>query len=188
MTLPINPNLGEQIADGIQKLRQKRIDEGKVLGKHEVGSFIQAAIIGEFARISEKPAAKPPAAKKPAPQILMPDEAWLAELEANPAYAGVDVKRELGKCQAWSGLRNASVTRRRFINWLNKAEKTVGYNGQGKTSATPTGTISLDPYVEPPEWKRRFTFVFGTDIDVPAKWSDIGLTIRKDILIKTRHL
>ncbi len=185
MILPINPNLGEQIADGIQKLRQKRTDEGKVLGKHEVGTFIQAAIIGEFARISEK---KLPAAKKPAPQNSMPDEEWIATLEANPAYQGIDVKREIGKCQAWSGLRNAVVTRRRVVAWLNKAEKTVGYNGQGKTSATPTGTISLDPYVEPPEWKKRFIFVYGRDVEVPEKWSDIGLTIRKDILIKTRHL
>ena len=33
------------------------------------------------------------------------DEDWLKELEANPAYAGIDIRRELGKAQAWASVR-----------------------------------------------------------------------------------
>jgi len=49
------------------------------------------------------------------------DEDWLKELEANPAYAGIDIRRELGKAQAWASVRGVGVSQRRFINWLNKA-------------------------------------------------------------------
>lgn len=49
-------------------------------------------------------------------------EDWLKELEANPTYAKLDVRREYGKCCAWCKVRGAQPTQRRFINWLNKAE------------------------------------------------------------------
>jgi hypothetical protein len=38
-------------------------------------------------------------------RIKTVDAAWLEELEQNPAYAGIDIKRELGKAQAWASIR-----------------------------------------------------------------------------------
>jgi len=60
----------------------------------------------------------------PKPKKVLPkasNEDWLKELEANPAYAGIDIRRELGKAQAWASVRGVGVSQRRFVNWLNKA-------------------------------------------------------------------
>lgn len=80
------------------------------------------------------------------------DEGWLEELEANPAYAGIDIRRELGKAQSWASVNNVGVTRRRFVNWLNRAQATarpIAYNGQGATSFAPKPV--QDP--EPAGWR-----------------------------------
>lgn len=51
------------------------------------------------------------------------DEAWLKGLESNPAYAGLDVAREHAKMVAWCSVNGKQPSRRRFVNWLNRAEK-----------------------------------------------------------------
>ncbi len=52
-------------------------------------------------------------------------EDWLKELEHNPTYAGIDVPREYGKMLAWCNVRRKVPTKRRFVNWLNGADKTL---------------------------------------------------------------
>ncbi len=52
-------------------------------------------------------------------------EDWLKELEADKTYQGIDVRREYGKMLNWSKLRSKKPTQRRFVNWLNNAEKTL---------------------------------------------------------------
>ncbi len=52
-------------------------------------------------------------------------EDWLKELEADKTYAGIDVRREYGKMLNWCKLRSKKPTQRRFVNWLNNAEKTL---------------------------------------------------------------
>lgn len=97
-------------------------------------------------------AAHPPRKPRSAPRIEI-EEVWLQELEQNPAYAGIDVKRELGKAQAWASIRGVGVTRRRFINWLNKAApeaRPIAFNGQGATSFTRPTTPNL---TEPSGWR-----------------------------------
>lgn len=97
---------------------------------------------------------KAPAALRRAP-VTTTDEEWLATLETNTAYSGIDVKRELGKCQAWAATAKVKVSRRRFVNWLNKAEPTVSYSGAGKSSnwkAVPHGPI-YTVEVAPPGWQ-----------------------------------
>ncbi len=49
---------------------------------------------------------------------------WIKELSADLTYEGVDVKREYGKMANWCKVNNKIPTRRRFINWLNRAEPT----------------------------------------------------------------
>ncbi len=51
------------------------------------------------------------------------DSEWIASLKADKTYAGVDVDRELGKMHNWCKIRQLTPSRRRFINWLNRAEK-----------------------------------------------------------------
>jgi hypothetical protein len=50
-------------------------------------------------------------------------EDWLKELEADKTYQGIDVRREYGKMLAWCNVRRKQPTKRRFINWINGAEK-----------------------------------------------------------------
>lgn len=57
----------------------------------------------------------------------------LAELRVNPAYRGIDIDRELGKCRAWCAANGKVASHKRFVNWLNRAERPmapqVGING-----------------------------------------------------------
>ncbi len=52
-------------------------------------------------------------------------EDWLKELEADKTYQGIDVRREYGKMLNWCKLRSKKPTQRRFVNWLNNADKTL---------------------------------------------------------------
>ncbi len=50
-------------------------------------------------------------------------EDWLKELEADKTYQGIDVRREYGKMLNWCKVKRKQPTQRRFVNWLNGAEK-----------------------------------------------------------------
>ena len=50
---------------------------------------------------------------------------WLEALKKNPAYEGIDVGREYGKMCAWCETNRKQATQRRFINWLNRADKPI---------------------------------------------------------------
>ncbi len=51
------------------------------------------------------------------------DSEWITSLKSDKTYSGVDVDRELGKMHQWCKIRQLTPSRRRFINWLNRAEK-----------------------------------------------------------------
>ncbi len=50
-------------------------------------------------------------------------EDWLKELESDKTYQGIDVRREYGKMLNWCKVKRKQPTQRRFVNWLNGAEK-----------------------------------------------------------------
>ena len=136
---------------------------GRRLGRGEWLETVQAVF---DAHTDDGPSPRP--AHRPAKRATATecDEGWLEELEANPAYAGIDIRRELGKAQSWASVNNVGVTRRRFINWLNKAQsmsRPIAFNGQGATSfaAKPV----QDP--EPAGW-REWVRENSTD----PKWAD----------------
>ena len=56
------------------------------------------------------------------------DDAWIAELEKDQTYAGLNIRTELGKMNRWCDTNRAQPSRRRFINWLNRAEKPMAAN------------------------------------------------------------
>lgn len=69
------------------------------------------------------------------------DRKWLESLKANPAYAGIDIDREAGKCQVWCDVNRATFSKRRFVNWLNRIDKPmVALNGSGHQSSAPLTT------------------------------------------------
>jgi len=60
-------------------------------------------------------------------------EDWLNQLESDKTYSGIDVRREYGKMLNWCKIRKKKPTQRRFVNWLNNAERPF-------TFSTPTTT------------------------------------------------
>ncbi len=59
------------------------------------------------------------------------DEKWIESLISDPLFAGIDVRREYGKCAFWCKNNRCMPTRRRFTNWLNKADRTMTNAGAG---------------------------------------------------------
>lgn len=51
------------------------------------------------------------------------DSKFLESLRKDPAYSGIDVDRELGKCRRWCEVHRKVASRRRFVSWLNRIEK-----------------------------------------------------------------
>lgn len=51
------------------------------------------------------------------------DETWLKTLENDPTYAGIDIRRELGKMQQWCLLKRKQASRSRFLNWIGRIDK-----------------------------------------------------------------
>jgi hypothetical protein len=51
------------------------------------------------------------------------DKEFLEELSNNAAYQGINISVELGKMQAWCKANGKMATRKRFINWINRAER-----------------------------------------------------------------
>ena len=72
------------------------------------------------------------------------DAQWISELSRNPAYEGIDVRRELEKMKVWCSTNKKVPSKRRFVNWLNRAEKPI--NGYQRTT--------LPGLPEPRNWKR----------------------------------
>lgn len=106
------------------------------------------------------------------------DDEWLKELEANPSYAGIDIRRELGKAQAWAGVRNAGVTRMRFINWLNKVDRPITYNGSGATSFAKL----IPKAFEPAGWREWVKDNARDPSWADHPWSDLDSTAQKYII------
>jgi hypothetical protein len=121
----------------------------------------------------------------PKPKKVLPkasNEDWLKELEANPAYAGIDIRRELGKAQAWASVRGVGVSQRRFINWLNKAmtDRPIGLVA-GQSSFNRPQAAKAE---EPAGW-REWVRENSTDPDNANKpWSALDASAQKYIISK----
>jgi hypothetical protein len=84
---------------------------------------------------------EPPSPAKPAKAPSKPEtEAeWLAGLAADPAFAGIDVTREHAKATRWCIENGKQLTRRRFVNWLNRADKPM--SGAAHTVRDTEGSV-----------------------------------------------
>lgn len=48
------------------------------------------------------------------------DEEWLASLEGDRAYVGVDIAKEYSKAKRWAETHSRKCTRKFFLGWLNR--------------------------------------------------------------------
>jgi hypothetical protein len=83
--------------------------------------------------------------EKPKKQPKQTDAEWLADLATSPAYRGIDVRREHAKALIWAAANKKTMSRRRFVNWINKCEPTMGQQA-------PSGSISTS-LPEPNGWR-----------------------------------
>jgi hypothetical protein len=92
------------------------------------------------------------AKRKRTPKPKLDDGAWLASLAADPTFAGIDVAREHGKCALWCETNRQQLSRRRFVNWLNRCDRPMA------GSASQRGQLASDTGME--ELKKRFGGTF----------------------------
>ncbi len=81
--------------------------------------------------------------KKPVKRVVrQTDDQWIDEIQADPANANVDVRKELGKAKFWCKNNRRVCTQQFFTNWLlnPKVERTINANSEPtrKFVALPT--------------------------------------------------
>jgi hypothetical protein len=81
-------------------------------------------------------------------QPTQTDAEWLASLAASPAYAGLDVAREHAKASEWCRVRQQTLSRQRFVNWLNRADKPMTAAIPANSRALPASTSQADAYAK----------------------------------------
>lgn len=123
--------------------------------------------------------------QKPVKRTVKPaDDEWIDELQADPAFAGVDVRKELGKARFWCRENSRQCTRKFFVNWLNKADRAVVANSAPTRSGPaispePVGWITVMRTLAP-DWRRfREEKEFGSSI---PSWPCLGADERTYIL------
>jgi len=149
---------------------------------------INAKILGDLAqRFHEKDAAANKTMKK-----LASEEEWLKELEADPALRGLDIRRELGRCQFWCKNNRVVCTRPRFHNWLLKAERSVTHTYDGASSrpapiAPPKPVLTAEKPV--PGWplilrNANHPSLNNADLDAfcASDWKELPQQIRQLIV------
>lgn len=127
---------------------------------------------------------KPPSIPKATPVLPETDDQWLLGVAANPAYQGLDVRREVEKCRAWASVNGKKPSRRRIVNWLNKATDnlpiTSKVNGAAEQMASRTDRLYTEP--EGNGWLAWRAKIFqGVDFD-SDRWGDMSLSVKAEIL------
>lgn len=129
-------NSADTEGEGEEKRREREGKEKeKEIQEEEAGPATPpaAAIDAPSLALTSEPPASPAKAKRAPKQPPQTDAEWLASLSASPAYAGLDVQREYAKAGEWCRVRTQTLSRQRFVNWLNRADRTL---------ATPNGTAT----------------------------------------------
>lgn len=99
------------------------------------------------------------------------DAEWLADLQANPAYRGLSVQQEFAKLQAWCGANKKQATRRRFVNWLNRADKPMQVRAE----------VARKPADQPPaNWQATLRRLYP-DARTDITWGELPDPIRAKV-------
>lgn len=99
---------------------------------------------GEVTQSDTDTKRKKKASGRPMPPFNLED--WLSELENDETYQGLNIRTEYGKCRNWCVVRKLALSKRRFVNWLNRADRKLLPSDVAKTSY---GKNYLPPRREP---------------------------------------
>jgi len=115
---------GEGEGEGERKENENRNEKKKEVQEETAGpASPPASVAVEPLALTSEPPAKPAKSKRTPKQPAQTDAEWLASLAASPAYVGLDVPREHAKASEWCRVRQQTLSRQRFVNWLNRADK-----------------------------------------------------------------
>ncbi len=147
------PDFAERLAIAIRNQRRAFAASGRafltrdfleivrVLDAGRVSPVSVAAEAKLEARRAEREKIPPGTRSKPKPKpkrtAAAIDDAWLDELEKEPANRGIDVRRELGRMQFWCRNHRKIPSRARFVSWLLSplCERSIQIDGDGLSSA-----------------------------------------------------
>lgn len=93
------------------------------------------------------------------------DEAWLKSLEALPAYKGIDVRKELERCQKWCREHDKTASRSFFESWLRKAEAPI------KIAVSKHTVRTYQPILEPRGWREHVRQFANDPANADRSWS-----------------
>jgi len=104
-----------------------RLSVAQIEGGQEGAPAARSAPSGELLAVEPtQPAPPTPPKPKPTPKPQPTDAEWLAGLAASPAYDGIDVNREHAKALNWAAANRRQMSRKRFVNWLNRIDRPMG--------------------------------------------------------------
>ena len=109
------PDFSEGLARNYESSRGIALEQGT--GNREQGTGNR-----EAAPLAQAPLAIEETQKRPAKKTET-DEEWLAGLKSDPAYVGIDVSLEHAKATRWAKEHGKQMSRRRFVNWLNRCDR-----------------------------------------------------------------
>jgi len=149
---------------------------------------INAKILGELSqRFHEKDEAANKTLKK-----LASEEEWLKEKEGDPAFSGIDIRRQLGIAQTWCKDRNRICTRRFFNDWLireaQKGPVVRSYDGATSKPRIQVPKAVLTPEKPVPGWplilRNQVTGIADEQIDAfcASDWKELPQQIRQLIV------
>lgn len=102
---------------------------------------------GGVGDVADEP--QPASKKKP-----LSDDEWIQSLSMDSAYTGLDVPREHAKMVRWCETNGKQPSRKRLVNWLNRAE--IPMVGSGQRTPDQNGSkriLDTQPQIEIPEFK-----------------------------------
>lgn len=127
--MPSDPDLPTRLADMLLIAKTTAAAAELPFRRSDVIRVLREGLAKEKAPVKTIPKRKP--------MNQMSEEEFILYLENEPALSGVDVKREIGRCQFWCSANGAQPTRLRIFKWLMKAERDVKFSGAGKSSKPP---------------------------------------------------
>lgn len=172
---PPAKDAADRIAEAIHAARVAHPPTApKPFSLRDAADVIRRVLAVEFP--AGKPRPKKPADPSKPPLTGPVDEAFLDWCQSQEACRYIDVRRENQKAQLWASTNKVPVSRRRLVNWLNKAEPTTGFDWQARQAGKPAAQGA-----EPEGW-REWVRANATDPShADREWASLDAAARKYI-------
>jgi hypothetical protein len=93
--------------------------------------------------LDEIEAGQPKVSKRSRKPPEMSDDDFVASLINDPAYEGIDVRREAAKWARWCELHRKQTTRKRLVAWLNRVDRPMLIDGKHAPAPQAPARVSV---------------------------------------------